>query len=691
MTRGLASEHQTACPAGALGGLPGHIRRGLLCVAVLVALALCGRLEAGRYLYAACFAAAFAALVLAVRSWPAGGRRGRVIAAVLALGLGARLLFVWAWPVDTDVFRYIVEGDMQLTGGNPYLIAPGDPRLPGLLSVPAATVLGRVNHPELSAAYPPLAELFCRAVAAVSPTPLAFRAAFALADLLAALALAVVLARRRLPPAWLALYVLSPLSLVMGVGEGHLDALVALGVSLALAAFAARRDGWGFMCLGAAGLVKYPVLLLIPFFLRPGNLRQAAACLVPLASFWPYRAAGPALFQSLAAFAGHVAQGGPLTALVWPLCGRLAPAVSLVLGGAALAIGWLAIQDRGRGPLFAGLAGLAALPTVYPWYYLMVLPLWTLRPGRPALWLLAAQGLAVTPTWLRGQDLGGQGAAMVVIWLPFLLLLTLSVWRPGLAVPVGSAKRPRRLSVVVPTRNEGRGLGRCLGSLDGTGVHEVVVADGGSTDGTPFLAAGFGAKVVAAGGGRGGQIAAGLAACRGDVVLVLHADAVVAPDVPARVMAALDRCPEAAGGVVGMAYDARRSGLGVLKLLNALRARFGGIGFGDQGQFFRREVLTGAGGFPAMALMEDVELSLRLRQAGETLYLGGGVTASGRRWAGAGFGGKAAGIVAMCLGYLAARRLGLADATGRRYYRRYYGREPEACFGENSRGCADER
>ncbi len=681
MTRKLSNDPQAAGTGPAwstrvFAGLPGHLWRGFSCGTALVALALCGRLEASRYLYAACFAAAFAALVLAVRSWPAGGTRGRVTAAVLALGLVARLLFVWAWPVDTDVFRYIVEGDMQLAGGNPYLIAPGDPRLPGQLSAPAAAVLGRVNHPELSAAYPPLAELFCRAVAAVSPTPLAFRAAFALADLLAGLALAVVLARHRLPPAWLALYVLSPLSLVMGAGEGHLDALVALGVSLALAAFAARRDGWGFLCLGAAGLVKYPALLLIPFFLRPGNLRQAAACLVALASFWPYRAAGPAIFQSLTTFAGHVAQGGPLTALVWPLCGRLAPAVSLGIGGAALVAGWLAVQDRGRGPLFASLTGFAALPTVYPWYFLMILPLWTLRPSWPALWILAAQGLAVTPTWVRGQDLGDQGAAMAVIWLPLLLLLALSAWRPGLAVPVDPTKRLRRLSVVVPTRNEGRGLGRCLESLGGTGVHEVVVADGGSTDDTPSLAAGFGAKVVAAGGGRGGQIAAGLAACRGDVVLVLHADAVVAPDVPARILSALARCPEAVGGVVGMAYDARRPGLGVLGLLNALRARFGGIGFGDQGQFFRRVALEGAGGFPALALMEDVELSLRLRQAGETLYLGGGVTASGRRWAGPGFGGKAAGVVAMCLGYLAARRLGWADTTGRRYFRRYYGREP---------------
>jgi hypothetical protein len=663
-------------PGPVLAGLPGFVWRGVLCGAALTALALCGRLEAGRFVYAACFAAAFAALVWAVRGWPGHCLRRRTTLAILALGLGFRLLFLWAWPADTDVFRYIVEGDMQLAGANPYLTPPNDPGLPGLLSEAAGSVLARVNQPGLSAAYPPLAELAFRAVAALSPTPLAFRAVFALVDLLSVLVLAGVLARRGLPPAWLALYALCPLSLVMGAGEGHLDALTALGVALAWAAFAARRDGLGFLCLGAAGLVKYPALLLMAFFLRPGNLSRAWWGLVPLAAFWPYREAGGALFASLAAFAGHVAHGGPLTALLWPLCAGAAPAVSLALGGAALAVAWLVVQDRERGPVLACVIGLGALPTVYPWYFLMALPLWTVRPGRSLLWLLAAQGLCVSPVWLRGASLGGEGVLLAMAWIPALVLAFFPGGFPGLAVPGRRFAPAGRLSVVVPARNEAGGIVRCLASLARAGVYEVIVADGGSTDGTVALARNLGATLVAAGGGRGGQIAAGLAACRGEAVLVLHADAVAAPDVPARIVRALARCPEAAGGVVGMGYDRTSPGLFLLAGLNALRARTVGIGFGDQGQFFRREALDGAGGYPAMALMEDVEVSLRLRQAGETLYLGGGVRVSGRRWAGPGFGGKAAGVVGLCLVYLLGRRLGFADPTGRRYYLRYYGRAP---------------
>ena len=117
-------------------------------------------------------------------------------------------------------------------------------------------------------------------------------------------------------------------------------------------------------------------------------------------------------------------------------------------------------------------------------------------------------------------------------------------------------------------------------------------------------------------------------------------------------------------------------GLGSIAALNALRAGAFGLSFGDQGQFFRRQALAGQGGFPDMALMEDVELALRLREAGETAYLGGGLVVSDRRWAGRGFWRNAARVLTLFAAYLAGRRLGLGDPTGRRQYRRYYGRPP---------------
>lgn len=679
MTGRVVPETNISRP-GAVGQVRGNdaaamwaVWRFVPLVLALAGLALCGRYEVGRVGYAVCFLAGFAGLLLAVRGFPAAFPRHRTTVGLLVLAVLVRLLFLWAWPADSDANRYLVEGDMQRAGGNPYSLAPRDARLPPLLSAPARDALARVNHPELTAAYPPLAELFCRAVAAISPRPIAFRITFALADMLTGLVLARLLARRGLPAVWLALFLLNPLTLAMGAGEGHLDALVALAVTLALAAFEDnRRQGWGFFWLGAAGLVKYPALLLIPFFFSGKNVGKAAWALVPLVCFLPYMDAGFGLFASLIAFAGQLSHGGPLVAALQPVLAAKAPAVALVAGGLALAAGWLAIQDQARGALLAIVVVLACLPTVYPWYFLVVIPFWTLRPGWPILWLLAAQAIVTTPTWLRAAGLGGEGWAMAVVWLPFLLLLAASLRRPAFLAPLRAFALVRTVSVVVAARNEAANIERCLASLQGIGLTEVVVADGGSTDDTAALARRHGATVVTASGGRGGQIAAGLAAGLGDVVLVLHADAVLAAAAPARLVRALNACPWAGGGVVGMHFDAPGAGLAFITMLNALRARTTGIGFGDQGQFFRREAIAAAGGFPNMALMEDVELSLRLRAVGETLCLGGGVTVSGRRWAGAGFGGKAAGVVWLCAQYLAARRFGLTDPTGWRYFRRYY-------------------
>lgn len=648
-------------------------------VVSLFVLALCGTFAAGRGVYAASWFAAFGALAWAVRRFPAWPR-GRTVAVLLGLGLGLRLVFVWAWPADSDVARYVVEGALQRAGGNPYALAPGDPRYAALLPEAVRPLLTAVNHKELAAAYPPLAELYCRFVAGISPTPFGFKCAAALADLLGCAVLAAWLGRRGEAMAVLSLAALNPLSLAMGAGEGHLDAAMIPLVALAMTAYGARRDGWGFLCLGAAAMVKYPVLVLVAFSLRRENASKAWLALVPLASFGFFLGDGGRFFASLFAFAGYNAYGGPVTALLWPLLGRAAPAASLALGGALLAVLWLAVQDFRRGPLAALVVTLACLPTVYPWYFLPLVPLWTARPSLAVWWLLAAQGLVAAPTWLRPQGLGGEGLAMAVVWLPVLALTVRGWYRPAFLAAQKAWGAVHGLSVVVPTRNEAARLGACLDAL-GPALRrgellDVVVADGGSHDDTVAVAAAHGARVVTAAGGRGGQIAAGLAACRGGAVLVVHADCQCRADVPRRVLAALAAEPQLAGGAVGMRFGGGGPGLWLIVGLNALRARATGISFGDQGQFFRRDALDSVGGLPAMALMEDVELALRLREAGETTLLGGGLTVSPRRWDGQGFGAKVGGVLRLFCAYLTGRRLGLADPTGRRYYLRYYGRTP---------------
>ena len=99
-----------------------------------------------------------------------------------------------------------------------------------------------------------------------------------------------------------------------------------------------------------------------------------------------------------------------------------------------------------------------------------------------------------------------------------------------------------------------------------------------------------------------------------------------------KILGALRENPHVVGGACRMAFKNTNIKTGIVAGLNNLRAMFTGISFGDQAQFFRIEGLDQMGGFPELMLMEDVELSLRLKQTGRLLFLKERVIASGRRW-----------------------------------------------------------
>jgi rSAM/selenodomain-associated transferase 2 len=191
-----------------------------------------------------------------------------------------------------------------------------------------------------------------------------------------------------------------------------------------------------------------------------------------------------------------------------------------------------------------------------------------------------------------------------------------------------------KLAVVIPTLNEEAALPGLFDSLkrQSAPAERVVVSDGGSADGTAEVARLQGATVLLAPGrGRGGQVAAALSEVSEDVVLVAHADMRLPAEALHAVRTWLADHPDCPGGCLGHRFDRRTPGLRLVEWLDALRARRG-ESYGDQGQFFRADLLRSVGGFPDQPIMEDIELSRRLRSLGRPAYLGVPVTVSARRF-----------------------------------------------------------
>ena len=232
---------------------------------------------------------------------------------------------------------------------------------------------------------------------------------------------------------------------------------------------------------------------------------------------------------------------------------------------------------------------------------------------------------------------------------------------------------PKDIVVVIPTLNEADHLKSCLETVKGRSeVSEIIVADGGSKDDTCRIAAEFGAQVVHVARGRGLQIAAGIKASNADVCLIIHADCHLSRGVPARIIQRLTDRPESPGGALGMQFESDKGKMRLLSALNNWRAILTGMSFGDQGQFVRREALAVIGGYPAIPIMEDVELSLRMRQAGPLLYLKKGITVSDRRWSRTGFDATVTLVLGLFFKYLIERRCCKDKIDYEKYYQSYY-------------------
>ncbi|HEU0215607.1 MAG TPA: TIGR04283 family arsenosugar biosynthesis glycosyltransferase [Stellaceae bacterium] len=189
-----------------------------------------------------------------------------------------------------------------------------------------------------------------------------------------------------------------------------------------------------------------------------------------------------------------------------------------------------------------------------------------------------------------------------------------------------------QLSIVIPVLDDAEGLAALLAVLGRVPlVREIIVVDGGSSDGSTAVAAAAGAQVIVAPRGRGGQLAAGAAEAMGKWLLFLHADCRPLQGWEAAVRGFIDGGVGEVAGYFALALDDPAPAARRLERFVAWRCRTLALPYGDQGLLVSQRLYDAVGGYRTLPLMEDVDLVRRLGRA-RLRPVGATMLASARRY-----------------------------------------------------------
>jgi len=188
-----------------------------------------------------------------------------------------------------------------------------------------------------------------------------------------------------------------------------------------------------------------------------------------------------------------------------------------------------------------------------------------------------------------------------------------------------------KISIIMPVLNEAKSLRDTLGSLSLSDNEELIVVDGGSNDETLSIAREFTGKVFQAKSGRASVMNFGAQKAEGDILLFLHADCILPDDAFPMIRKALGGKDVAAGGFdLGISDPGLR--FRIIEFGANLRAHVTSLMYGDQGMFLRKDIFNSIGGFADIPLMEDIEISLRLKKTGKIVFIKPSIKTSPRRW-----------------------------------------------------------
>lgn len=334
---------------------------------------------------------------------------------VLGVALLLRLVLLLAPPMlSSDLYRYVWDGVVQNAGINPYLHIPADAALAHLRD---GAIYPHINRADYAPTiYPPAAEMLFAAVAAVSPTLLAMKAAMLAMDGLGVFCLLRLLRLAGRPAAQILIYAWNPLAIWEFAGNAHIDAAAVGLLMLALLLRATARPGLAGLALGAAVLTKFLPAIAAPALWQRGTVgwRLVAAfavCISVLyAGYLVWDHAGAHVLGFLGGYGGE--EGLNDGSGIWALAGLgllmhlpawAAPAY-LTLAAIGLAVLGCRIAFRPRpvpgtpadvirlcrDVVLLTTAVMLVISPHYPWYFVWLAAAATVAPAAAAIWLSAA-------------------------------------------------------------------------------------------------------------------------------------------------------------------------------------------------------------------------------------------------------------------------------------------------------------
>lgn len=609
---------------------------------------------------------------------------------ILMLSLLCRIALIPHEPSD-DINRYLWEGKLVQNKLSPYQNSPESMRSSDLAK--NDPYYEKINHPDISAAYPPLTLYLFSMLSFIHYAPISIKLAMIIFDMGAILCLLILLYHREFDFRWAVFYALNPLILYSFAGQGHFDVML---IFFLMGAFICYDKKWWagtFLLLGFSVQVKYITIICLPFFIQRENVKYL--CFFLLAVILPYvpflLIDGKSLFHGLSVFGKEYSFNSSLHEIIRALVSDIE--LATMISGSIFVIFYVLILHRFRSNkgdtsfrdpvrnvfMSMGILLLCA-PTIHFWYISWIIPLAVLRQSLS--WIILtlsmcfyfiANGISHhTGKW----DL--PAVYQFMEWMPFYLVLFLEIYYFLRRKPHASKmKSPSSVSVIIPVKNEASGIGQCIDLIRrDPAVKEIIVVDALSTDETCRIAAQKGAIIVnnhlttGEGGGRGGQIFSGIQHATSDIIAICHADTSISSPVFSKMVSVLSANPDISGGAVGGFFDQGGYKMKWIEIANVFRAVFLGISFGDQVQFFRRKLVVKTHIFPNIPLMEDVEFSIRLNGIGRQIFLFGDVLVSSRRWQKKGF-KNSVWVIKTVVIYIIARFFKTPDTLA--LYKDYYG------------------